>query len=383
MADRKTALRVAVAGGSVGGLAAAIALRGIGADVNVYEREPGPLQAGGAGIVVQPDLLDLLERHDAPALPMTGCSTRRYLTPDGDEARNAAAAQQFTSWEAIYRTMRAVFPDERYYMDARVGKFDHTGSGLAIPIANHGEIETDLLIAADGAHSGTRRELLPKVESRYAGYIAWRGTVPEAEVSNDLRAAFDDHFTFCEARSGGHILVYPIPGDGADTRAGHRRLNWVWYVGANDDELADYLTDRFGDRHHASLPRGGASDATVEALRDRAVREVAPVMADLVAATEQPFIQKITDIAVDRTVFDRVLLLGDAAFLVRPHTAAAAAKACFDATRLACALADRPDAIDDALAAAQAEQIRYGRRLVEQGIALGSDWPRRRTDGGA
>jgi hypothetical protein len=37
---------------------------------------------------------------------------------------------------------------------------------------------------------------------------------------------FDDAFTFCEARSAGHILVYFIPGDGADTAPGKRRLNW-------------------------------------------------------------------------------------------------------------------------------------------------------------
>ena len=73
------------------------------------------------------------------------------------------------------------------------------------------------------------------------------------------------------------------------------------------------------------------------------------------------------------------MLLGDAAFLVRPHTAAAAAKACFDAARLAAALVDAGNDIDAALAAAERAQLRYGRRLVEQGIALGSDWPARRA----
>lgn len=53
-------LKVEVAGGSIGGLCAGIALRGIGADVEIFERDPGPMNTHGAGIVVQPQLTSLL-----------------------------------------------------------------------------------------------------------------------------------------------------------------------------------------------------------------------------------------------------------------------------------------------------------------------------------
>ena len=66
-------LRVAVAGGSIGGLCAGIALRAIGCDVAVYERTPGAMTSCGAGIAVQDDLLDLLRRSGTPALPLTSC----------------------------------------------------------------------------------------------------------------------------------------------------------------------------------------------------------------------------------------------------------------------------------------------------------------------
>ena len=62
------------------------------------------------------------------------------------------------------------------------------------------------------------------------------------------------------------------------------------------------------------------------------------MLAALVAATPQPFLQPIVDVAPTRTVFGRVCLLGDAAFVVRPHTAGATAKAARDATTLARAL---------------------------------------------
>jgi len=355
---------VTVAGGSIGGLAAGIALRGIGADVQVYEREPGPMRPRGAGIVVQPDLSDLLQSHGAPSLPMTGCSTRRYLNPDGSELREVAARQQFTSWEAIYRTMQAAFPGARYHMDAPVTGHESRGDGVSVSIAGRANIEADLLVAADGAGSSTRRAVLPQVRPRYAGYIAWRGTLAETDAAESLVAAFEDRFTFCPARSGGHMLVYLIPGAEAEAAPGHRRLNWVWYVSPDGGQLEQWMTDRRGRRHEASLPAGQASEATVSALRSRARAEVAPLMAELVEATPDPFIQGITDVEVERTAFGRILLLGDAAFVVRPHTAAAAAKACFDAMTLAGALKETRGELARALALTEQAQLRLGRRLV-------------------
>ncbi len=45
--------------------------------------------------------------------------------------------------------------------------------------------------------SSTIRTLLqPDVERKYAGYVAWRGTLPENEASNLLKETFVDHFTF-------------------------------------------------------------------------------------------------------------------------------------------------------------------------------------------
>jgi hypothetical protein len=94
------------------------------------------------------------------------------------------------------------------------------------------------------------------VQSIYAGYVAWRGTLNEADAPKELVRFFEDAFTFSEARSGGHILTYFIPGAGADTTLGRRRLNWVWYVAADQDELGPLLIDRDGRQHHASLPQG-------------------------------------------------------------------------------------------------------------------------------
>ncbi len=90
-------LTVSIAGGSIGGLCAGVALSGIGADVRIYERVSGSMETRGAGIVVQGELVHLLRQHHAPELPMTSCRVRRYLDPEGGTGTTHAMPQQFTS----------------------------------------------------------------------------------------------------------------------------------------------------------------------------------------------------------------------------------------------------------------------------------------------
>jgi 2-polyprenyl-6-methoxyphenol hydroxylase-like FAD-dependent oxidoreductase len=116
-------LRIAVAGGSIGGLCAGLALRGAGFDVQVYERVAGPMETRGAGIVVQGELIHLLGAHGAGALPTTRCAVRRYLSPEGGEGKVQHAPQNFTSWEAIYRTLADAFPSDRYHRGATLTDF--------------------------------------------------------------------------------------------------------------------------------------------------------------------------------------------------------------------------------------------------------------------
>src|ERR1700704_3811971 len=85
---------------------------------------------------------------------------------------------------------------------------------------------------------------------------------------------------------------------------------------------------------HRPYPRA-VTESDSRALGERnfsrhARREVHPMLAALVAATPLPFLQTIVDVVPARTVFGRVCLLGDAAFVVRPHTAGATAKAARD-----------------------------------------------------
>src|SRR6202158_2916594 len=174
MSGAEGPLRIAVAGGSIGGLCAGLALRGAGFDVQVYERTSGSMETRGAGIVVQGELIHLLRTHDAGALPTTHCTVRRYLSPEGGEGEVQRAPQDFTSWEAIYRTLADAFPADRYHRGATLTDFGNGEGAVQAHIEGHGVVEADVLVAADGVQSATRRRFLPHLSSTYARYAASR-----------------------------------------------------------------------------------------------------------------------------------------------------------------------------------------------------------------
>jgi 2-polyprenyl-6-methoxyphenol hydroxylase-like FAD-dependent oxidoreductase len=372
-AHHERPMRVIVVGGSIAGLCAGIALRGNGHDVQIYERAAGQMVSRGAGIVVQDDFLRLLDRHNVPAPPTVPCLRRRYLVPDGGERIVIGYPQRFTSWYAIYQTLRSAFPEKRYHLGSTVKAFEPGARGVVVQFAERAESEADLLVCADGSFSEMRRRLLPEVRPRYAGYVAWRGILDEEAAPPELVRFFDGSLTLSGARSGGHILSYFIPGHGAATERGRRQLNWLWYVTVPDgQDLARLLTDKTGVPHEGSLGPGSVSADVISELHAAARRELHPRFSELVNETPDPFIQVIRDVIVPRMAFGRVCLLGDAAFVVRPHLAAATAKAASDAAALGAVIGAYPNNLDHALGAWETRQLEYGRDLVNQGIALGT-----------
>jgi 2-polyprenyl-6-methoxyphenol hydroxylase-like FAD-dependent oxidoreductase len=323
--------------------------------------------------MVQPQLLRLMREGGAPELPSTSCRYRRHMLPDdGEDVPLTEWPLYLTSWSAIYRTLKAAFPEDRYHRGASVLGFAQREGDVLVRFADGGDMRADLLVAADGSRSELRRTIAPEARQSYAGYVAWRGTVEEKDAPADLVRFFDGSFTVCEGRSGGHILCYVIPG--ADTSTGHgaRQLNWVWYVHVPEGrELDAVLTDSDGVTHPASVQLGMVPAERVAAVHALAARELHPRLAELVAHTREPFIQAIFDVTVPRMALGRACLVGDAAFLVRPHPGAATAKAAADAMALAAALKAHPRDVAAALREWEARQLHYGRSLSERAAAIG------------
>ena len=118
---------------------------------------------------------------------MTACRVRRYFDPDGGAGTTQAMPQQFTSWEAIYETLRATFPDDRYHMGAAVSDVEQQGSQVIATLNGERKVTSDLLLAADGANSALRHRFVPDAAPSYAGYVAWRGTLEDVVPGNVAR----------------------------------------------------------------------------------------------------------------------------------------------------------------------------------------------------
>ena len=358
--------RVAVMGGSVGGLTAALVLRDAGCDVRVFERSSAALQARGAGIAaLDATLRYLVERGGyRPADVCSSTGWIRFLNADGTVRHEQRHRYRFSSWNTIYRALLGQFDAGRYLLDSEVVDFQETGDQVSITLAGGERAGADLRVCADGVSSAARARLLPGTEPAYAGYVAWRGTLPERLLSPGTRKALDDALTY-QVLERSHILVYPIPGpDGALTE-GDRLINIVWYVNvAAGAELDRLMTGRDGLRRPVSLPPGAAAPEAVSRMRRTAAAVFAGPIAEVVTAIEEPFVQVVYDIEVPRMVFGRVCLAGDAAFAVRPHAAAGTAKAAADGWALAEALTAAAGDVPAALAAWERRQLALGRQLL-------------------
>lgn len=350
--------RALIIGGSLGGLLAANTLKTIGWRVDVFERSPHALDSRGGGIVLQPDVLHAF--HFAGIRPAgalgVASGDRIYLDRKGDVVRRDHQPQTQTSWNMLHGTMRRALPDECIHPGETLERIEQAGGQVRAVFAS-GRVETgDLLIGADGARSTVRSLMLPDVRPNYSGYVAWRGLVPEPDLDADSRALLDGVFAFQHDDGEQMLLEYLVPGEDGSTARGRRRWNWVWYRKSP---------------HALSLPPGALPDAQAAMLREDAARLLAPQFAALVQKTQEPFVQAILDLAVPRMVFGRVLLLGDAAFVPRPHTAGGAAKAAANALALAQALQRTDQPIDARLREWEVLQLRAGRDLVDWGRRIG------------
>lgn len=365
--------RVIVMGGSVGGLTAALVLRDAGCDVRVFERSSAALQARGAGIAALDATLRYLTERGGYQ-PSDVCSTTgwiRFLNTDGSVRHEQRHRYRFSSWNTIYRALLGLFGHDRYLLGSEVVGFDAGGGEVAVMLADGSRAEGDLLVCADGVSSAARATLLPEVSPAYAGYVAWRGTLPERDLSPAARKAFDDAIIY-QVLDRSHILVYPIPALDGSLGEGDRLINIVWYVnvapGADLDRL---MTGRDGVRRAVSLPPGAPTDEEVSQMRRRAAEVFADPVAEVVTAVEEPFVQAVYDIEVPRMAFGRACLIGDAAFAARPHAAAGTAKAAADGWSLAEELTAAGGDVPAALERWEGRQLVLGRQLLARTREVG------------
>jgi 2-polyprenyl-6-methoxyphenol hydroxylase-like FAD-dependent oxidoreductase len=365
---------VAVVGGSIGGCAAALALRRGGArDVTVFERADGRLRDRGVGVTLHEDRFAELE--PAGYVPAgTECvalSRRIWTVADGaTEEGRVLATHRFPfrayTWGSLWAGLRRRVPDSVDYRSGEaVSAVEPDADGVTVRLAGGRRRRFDAVVGADGYRSVVRRALFCDLSPTYAGYLAWRGTSdvdPGPAVHGDAACTV--------VFPGGHCMLYRVP----DPAGGHR-LNWVLYTTPPDRLLPDL-------RQPTSLPPGRSTSALTAHLRELVAGHFPPYWAACVlrAPAESTFIQPIYDLEVPHYAVDRLLLVGDAATVARPHTGGGSVKALQDAAALEDAwrsgdsLAQTVSHYDAGRRAVGENMVALGRRLGRAQVERPPHW---------
>ncbi len=363
--------RALVIGGSVGGLFVAHFLRSAGWEVTVFERAPGDLGDRGTGIGTRPELFAAMRRAGVAADALLGIDVlgRTGLGPDGAVIHELAVPAVTSAWSRIWRPLRQALPDALYAGDKALTGVERHADGVTATFADGGRFQADLLIAADGLHSTVRGELFPGLAPRYAGYVAWRGVVEPHQLAPELHELMFKRMVF-GFPDGELLLSIPMPVPQRQAR--ERCCHFVWFRPAAESALRALCTDAGGRSHGLSIPPPLIRPELIEGIKRDAAALLAPQLAALVNGTAQVILQPIFDLESPRVAEGRVALVGDAAFVARPHVASGVMKAALDAEALADALSAAAGDVETALQRYNAGRQPYGAWLVERGRHIGA-----------
>jgi 2-polyprenyl-6-methoxyphenol hydroxylase-like FAD-dependent oxidoreductase len=373
MTNPSARLKAIIVGGSLGGLFAANLLVRNGWDVDIFERVPEELAGRGAGIVTHPELFDAMTAAGIAIDDSIGVKVQSRVTfaQSGAVLSERELPQTLTAWGKMYHVLRAALPDVHYHAGGTVVSVEDGADQASVSLSDGTVLRADLVIAADGFKSAIRERFLPDVKLQYAGYVAWRGLVDETSLSRATREALFDKFAFCLPPRE-QILGYPVAGQGNSTTPGERRYNFVWYRATSEDvQLPNLLTDESGKRWVGGIPPTLIRREVLADMEDAALTLLAPQFGEVVTKSTQPLFQPIFDLEVPHMAFGRVALLGDAAFVARPHCGMGVTKAASDAMALVSALKRHAD-VQEALAEYSRVRTQVGAAIVQHARHLGA-----------
>ena len=361
-----------VIGGSLGGLLAANLLRSIGWTAQVFERVGDDLASRGAGIGTHEELLEIMHRIGIVVDASIGVhpQSRTCLDRAGNIQYTMPRPRILSSWGRLYRALKDAFPADAYHFDKSLVSFQDDASGVSAKFADGSSAHGDLLIGADGIRSTVRAQIMPEAQPLYAGYIAWRGLIAESSLPAELHREIFAHNMVCYP-DGDAMTAYPVPGPNNDVRPGHRAYNWVWYHPLDAAGLADLCTDATGFCHGTAIAPALIRPELVSEMLATARRVLAPQCVRVIELTSQPFFQAIFDLESPRMAHKHAAILGDAAFVARPHVGMGVTKAALDAQCLADAL-QGTSAIDAALARYNKCQHLFGSRVIARARRIGA-----------
>lgn len=355
-----TKLRIAVAGGGVGGMAAALALQDRGHDVTIFEQAQSYGRVG-ADVNLTPNAVHALDGlgHGVGAqLRQTAARPEFRISRMWDDGRetsrlpmSAAAEQKYGAPQlTIHRAdllaalQSALAPDTLRF-GASVSGLHQDDSAATLTLADGSTIAADVVIGADGIHSRVRNALFGPDDPQFTGLVSWRAVVPRAKL-----AGLDNLDSFTKwwgPESDRQIVTFPLSrGEEIFVFATTPQQGWTdegWTLPGDVAELRAAYADFHPD---ARALLDACTEVTRSALH---VRTPMPQWSQGCAT-----------------------ILGDAAHPMVPFMAQGACMAIEDAVVLARALDAQATDIPAALTAY--ENARRDRTAAVQRGSLANDW---------
>jgi 2-polyprenyl-6-methoxyphenol hydroxylase-like FAD-dependent oxidoreductase len=306
--DNGTAI---IVGGSLTGLALAVALARAGVLVTVIEQNEG-MERLGTGLGVDRRLLSIVTGVDAtrsgriPALPVV------------------RSFRETSTWHAIYTWLRAVAEVTggiELREGLRVDKVTQNASSAQVH-GNAFQFQADIVVGADGYRSVVRRFVDPaNPVARYGGFVIWRGLVQEAWIGGVAAHLRGGRLPYAETA---RLVAYAVPGPDGDVAPSRRQITYAWYDASRTAWLRDNGLLK-GDEIVGSI----APETIPAGLRDQlrhlaSTRWESPEREVLVAALDRGILfgTPLTQYLPERLCNGRIAIVGDAAHVSSPMVGA-------------------------------------------------------------
>jgi 2-polyprenyl-6-methoxyphenol hydroxylase-like FAD-dependent oxidoreductase len=317
-----------VVGGSLSGLALAVALRRAGVSVTVVEQTSGDGR-GGTGLGVDRRLLGAVTGVDAASGAVVA------PLPVVRTHRETSTWHQIRTWlQAVVATMDGIDVREGARVDEAIqteARAVVRGPGL--------ELEADVVVGADGYRSVVRRAIDPSNPTApYGGFVIWRGLVDEAW----LPAGEQFEGGILPYLDTARIVMYFVPGPNGETHPGARRITFAWYDGSRTAWLRERAFLTTDDEVTSSVP--------FEAIQ----QDLRADLEHLARTRWPPATARVLLTALDRSVFfgtplaqylpsalanKSIAMVGDAAHVSSPMVGAGLTNGLLDCLALARSIA--------------------------------------------
>lgn len=326
-------MRVIIAGGGIGGLTTAIALRHLGIDALVLEQAKAAAEIGAGIQIAANAAIVLRELGLEAAIRAVGVKPQSYDYRDlrsgkmlyqaslGDEAAERYGAPMYNIHRAdLVQILSAAVPVEAKRFDARVIAVSQNADGVEVRVQDGSTIRGDALVGCDGIHSVVRQHLRGQEEKHFANLLMWRSLIP-AERLEGLNLEERGNYWFGPGRT---LITY-----------------WV-----RPRNLYSILASV--PAHEVTRESWDESGDTSEMLRS--FDDAEPRAGAMLEQCRSVFITGMyyRD-PIDSWSSGRITLLGDAAHPMVPFLAAGAGQCIEDAWTFARVLARRQDDIPGAL----------------------------------